>query len=92
MKYFSLLFIMLPLKQLSVQQPPVLGNLHFQPHLDVQQQVVLAFLLLDGDSQLLQLCLQRADGHLQLAELEAVSTLHFFQILLQALKLQDRRE
>lgn len=71
------LFSFSPLIQPSIQQSPVLGDLHFQPHLDVQQQVVLAFLVLEGGSQLLQLHLQSVDGQLQLAELNAVSTLRF---------------
>ncbi|TNN71244.1 hypothetical protein EYF80_018592 [Liparis tanakae] len=74
------------------QQPPVLGDLHLQPGLDVQQHLVVVLLLLHRDSQLLQLRLQHVDGHLQLAELDAVLTLHFFQVLLQALILRDRRE
>lgn len=78
--------------QLSLQQPPILSNLQLQPHLDVQQQVVLGLLLLEGDSQLLQLCLQHVDAHLQLAELNAVSIPHSFKILLQALHLQDGGE
>lgn len=86
------LFVMPGLVQLSVQQPPVLSNLQFQPHLDVQQQVVIRLLLLEGDFQLLQLDLQHVDGPLQLAELTTVSTLHFLHILLHALNLQNRQE
>ena len=66
---------------LSVQQPPVLGDLQLQPHFDVQQQVVLTLLLLDGKPELLQLRLQRVDGDLHLAELTAKSMIHLFQVL-----------
>lgn len=85
----SLLFLNLDCL-LSVQQPPVLSDLHFQPHLDVQQQFVVRLLLLDGDFQLLQLHLQRGDGSLELSELKAASIVHLFQIRLHVLDLQDR--
>lgn len=61
----------------SIQQSPVLDDLQFQSHLDVQQQVVLPSLLSQRVSQLLQLHLHHVDGQLELAELNAESTLCF---------------
>lgn len=49
-------------REVPFQQPPVLCNLHLQPHLDVQQHLVVSLLLLNADPELLQLCLQRGDG------------------------------
>lgn len=75
----------------SIQQTAVLGNLPFQPHLEVQQQVVLGLLLLDGHFELLQLHLQVVDGQLQLAELIAVPHLGVGEVLAEAFDLDGGR-
>ncbi len=49
-----------PAAGLSIQQPPVLGDLHLQPGLDVQQHLVLLGLSLQVSLQLQQLLLQHA--------------------------------
>lgn len=59
--HFKILVLKLSLF-FSIQQPPVLCNLQFQPHLDVQQKSVLSLLLLDGKFQLLHFHFQRGDG------------------------------
>lgn len=56
------LFLRVGRLEVPFQQPPVLCDLYLQPHLDVQQQLVVALLLLHGELELLQLCLQRGDG------------------------------
>lgn len=55
------------LSAFSIQQSPVLSNLHLQPSLDVQQYLVLAALSRDVVVQPTQLCLQVVDDCLQLA-------------------------
>lgn len=78
--------------RLSVQQPPVLSDLHLQPHLDVQQDPVLDLLLIDGDLQPLQFHLQRVDAELQLAELGVEPHIGLLQSPLSALNLQGGGE
>ena len=73
-----------PHASLSVQEPAVLCDLHLQPHLDVQQELVLGGLLLDADTELLELGLQAVDMQLELAQLQAIAATHLRQLLLQA--------
>lgn len=50
---------------LSIQQPPVLCDLHLQPGLEVEQHVVLLLVLGDAGVQLGQLSLQACDHVLE---------------------------
>ena len=68
---------------LSVQQPPVLGDLHLQPSLDVQEHAVLAGLPLDVRLHATQLLLQAVDHALELVQLHAVAGLCLIQLSLQ---------
>lgn len=67
----------------SVQQPPVLCDLHLQPSLDVQQQLVLLPLPLDVHLHLAEICLQVVDHALQLVQVEVVAALCLPQLAFQ---------
>lgn len=63
------------LLHVSVQQPPVLCNLHLQPDLDVQQHLVLIALPVNVGAHLAYVHLQDTDDGLKLGQFEAVAGL-----------------
>lgn len=59
----------------TVQQPPVLGNLCFQFHLDVEQTLILLRVVLDVSADLGELLLQPQDDGVVLLNLHVVTHL-----------------
>ena len=80
-----------PAAALSVQQPPVLGDLHLQSGLDVQQRLVLLGLSPHVSIQLHQLLLQHAHLVLVAHQLHGVAALGLRQGRLQAAFLQETK-
>lgn len=75
----------------SIQQSPVLSDLHLQPGLDVQQNLVFRGLPLDVRPHLAELILQRVDHGLELVQLQAVAGLCLSQLALQGRFLYRRK-
>lgn len=77
---------------LSIQQPSVLSDLHLQPGLDVEEDLVLLGLLVNVGPHGRQLALQVIDDGLELVQLQAVAGLGLPKLALQGSFLQDEKE